>query len=299
VSGAVIGAKNIDEFVGLIDEEGYTSDPVALVIDQTLLNKENLVKATKRYNIAGILVTDSADNFGYSPDRKSNFNIYGDGLRFERFQFPMFYIRAVDQIERLYRFSDFNKDSASRGKFLPYVVQFTFPALASQNSQTCLDNLKCFPVGDFSVWSTLSSSIQNSKEIVLVSTQLDSTSWFPYVGAPGAEAAASSSAALFGVAASLSQLSKELIESLPRQIFISFFQAESFDNIGSRRFIFDVDSFVCSKASKDGTACSQPIRTSLDFKKFSISNITRHFSISQIGLNNSSKLFIMYKSLTG
>jgi nicastrin len=292
VSGAVIGARNQEEYLDLTENGAISSDAVALVIDQTLLNKTNLVLLNSKYNIAGAFVTDSLQSSAYSPDVKTGFNVYGDGLRFEKFQFPMFYISDATQIQKLYEYAEVNKNAASSGKFLPYLVQFTFPALATENSKSCLDEQTCFPVGDFSVWSTIGNSVGNSKEIVLVSTQLDSVSIFPTLRAPGSESAASAASAVFGIATSLAQqVSKELLDSLPRQILIAFFQAEAFDNTGSRRFIHDVDSFVCKKLSSNAKACSQPIRTSLDFQKFSISNISHHFSVSQVGLNDSGMKF--------
>lgn len=86
----------------------------------------------------------------------------------------------------------------------------------------------------------------------------------------------------------------DVLKTLPQQIVFAVFDAESFDYMGSRRFVKDVQSFKCKKKIKAAdkfvkadTGCWEPYQQNLNFMKLNMSKISGILEVKQVGSRDS------------
>ncbi|XP_037716138.1 nicastrin isoform X2 [Drosophila subpulchrella] len=194
-----------------------------------------------------------------------NWNPWGTGLLHEDFPFPIYYIADTDQVNKLEKcFQDFNnynyETHALRSLCAVEVKSFMSAAV---NTEVCMrrtnfiNNLGgskyCDPLEGRNVYATLyprKPAAENKTEIVhtnekfiLVSCRLDTATMFDGVGL-GAMDSLMGLAVFTQVAYLLRQLlppQSALPDSLRNVLFVTF-NGESYDYIGSQRFVYDMES---------------------------------------------------------
>ena len=162
----------------------------------------------------------------------------------------------------------------------------------------------CLPIGGYSVWSTFqeynvnethiyNESVQSPNELILATTSMDTSCLFHQNVCRGGNA---NMAGLVGWMAAIEALSRikdvlneANITKMDKQIVFAAFEGESYDLVGSRKFVDDLQngSFRCTQTmtvSENGYGCWKPYASSLDFKKLNFSKIGGVVELSQIGM---------------
>lgn len=157
------------------------------------------------------------------------------------------------------------------------------PKGSETNSTECLKKNTCYPVGGYSVWSSLSpinettfnrSNPDNRTEIVAVTAPMDSSALFHDL-AYGAAAEASSVAVLMAVVKSVSDYwRKKKPQTFTRYPMYFAFNGQSYGFAGSGRLLEDVSRFDCKEPDKVTGYCRNPVASSLKFRALNISNFT-------------------------
>ncbi|GMI18490.1 hypothetical protein TrLO_g14655 [Triparma laevis f. longispina] len=160
----------------------------------------------------------------------------------------------------------------------------------SVRSEECLNwvNLdgeespQCKPLGGQSVYG-LKDGDEDASNLVILSSKMDSKSFFHYL-TPGANDAAAS---LVTVLLATREIGKVQVPEGSRKIGVALFQGESYDSLGSLKFFHDLSNFTCS--SKSGASCLSPLQPDLTFTN--ISEISSMLTIDQIGVLNDEKFY--------
>ena len=308
-----------------------------VVLEETSLSKdiiEELVTNNKDGLLQGLLVLNSTakDATIYSPAARNplgkrtpsqnlnygnsayQWNSYGDGLSETAFYgLPMAYVTEADVSDTLRTASQNPSDDFA------VVADFNFYMGPDEmTSEKCLswvdqgDNVwrpKCLPLGGTSVWATAGTLSKQrrrmeskAKEVVMVATNLDSSSLF-HDATPGINTAASNILTLLMAAKLVGGVSTSTLAGLSKKIAFGFFQGEAFGFLGSRAFLKDVAGFECAadmtvpavwkmrNISRSEQACLSPLRPSLEFLK--LGTIAGMITVDQVGvLVNAKQLYV-------
>ncbi|XP_034112979.1 nicastrin [Drosophila albomicans] len=209
-------------------------------------------------------------------------NPWGTGLLHEDFPFPIYYIADFDEILKLEncftKFNSVNFDSQALRSLCAVEVKAFMSAAV--NSEVCMrrtnfiNNLGgskyCDPLEGRNVYATLyprnsSEFIDETKlrksnpaeKFIIISCRLDTTSMFDGVGV-GAMDSLTGLATLTIVAHMLRQLLPDQ-NTLPdphRNVLFVAFNGESYDFIGSQRFVYDMENLNFPRRSAQSTPIS-------------------------------------------
>ncbi|XP_037030857.1 nicastrin isoform X1 [Bradysia coprophila] len=193
---------------------------------------------------------------------ETTWNPFGTGLLHENFPFPIYYVSDDAEITKILDcFERFNKDDPvnQHQRSLCSIQINTFMS-AAVNSEVCLrrtnymNNLSatrfCDPLQGKNVFATLfpreniprlQRGKQSHEKFVLVTARMDTTSMFDGIGL-GAMDSLISFATLISTAQFLAQLLPERIVSDKPNVLFVLFNGESYDFIGSQRFVYDVNN---------------------------------------------------------
>ncbi|KAJ0245631.1 Nicastrin [Hirschfeldia incana] len=131
----------------------------------------------------------------------------------------------------------------------------------THNSEACLQEGTCLPLGGYSVWSSLPpinvSSSNSRKPILLTVASMDSASFFRDRSF-GADSPISGLVALLGAVDALSRV--EGFSNLKKQIVFLILTGETWGYLGSRRFLHELDLHSDAVAGLSDT----PIETVLE-----------------------------------
>ncbi|XP_017141316.1 nicastrin isoform X2 [Drosophila miranda] len=204
----------------------------------------------------------------------TSWNPWGTGLLHEDFPFPIYYIADTEEISKLekcfLKFNNFNYETHALRSLCAIEVKSFMSAAVS--SEVCIrrtrfiNNLSgskyCDPLEGRNVYATVYprnvSSVEaeetelaiTSEKFILVTCRLDTASMFDGVGLGAMDS-------LVGLAilTQVAHLLRELLppqSSLPdnrRNVLFVTFNGESYDYIGSQRFVYDVERFAFPKSS--------------------------------------------------
>ncbi|VVA32857.1 PREDICTED: nicastrin [Prunus dulcis] len=211
-------------------------------------------------NVAGILV-ESSPEFqnklkGFSPDQKfpqSEFAPYqsinyewnpiGSGIMWNPYNFPVF---LLSQSSTLTLQEAAIKNEKNIKSYTADVAEFdlvmqTMKA-GTHDSESCLKENTCLPLGGYSVWSSLPpinfSSSEQSKPIILVVASMDSASFFRDKGL-GADSPISGLISLLAAVDALSHV--DGLDDFNKQLVFIVFTGEAWGYLGSRRFLLELD----------------------------------------------------------
>lgn len=211
-------------------------------------------------NIGGVLLESGTGIQnklkGFSPDRKfpqaefapyqSNgyeWNPIGSGIMWNTYNFPAFLLSesSTDTVLEIA-----SKKDKTRKAYTANVAEFDMAMettkAGTQNSESCLKEMTCLPLGGYSVWSSLPpiniSSSDQKKPIVLTMTSMDSASFFRDKNL-GADSPISGLISLLAAVDALSHV--DGLENLNKQLVFLVLTGESWGYLGSRRFLLELD----------------------------------------------------------
>ncbi|KAJ8272554.1 hypothetical protein GJAV_G00090570 [Gymnothorax javanicus] len=182
-------------------------------------------------------------------------NPRGNGLSYEEFSFPIFYLKEDNETEVIQNcFREHNAVvNGSAPRFPLCAMQLYSHMHAVTDTPTCMrrSNLQntfsvngeavCDALADFNVWASTSplniteKGHKESESVVIAAARLDGRSFFWDV-APSGEGSVTGFVTLLAVAQALSA-----VPPPPRNILYTFFQGEAFDYIGSSRMVYDME----------------------------------------------------------
>ncbi|KAL1820444.1 hypothetical protein ACET3Z_015313 [Daucus carota] len=209
-------------------------------------------------NVAGVLVqSDMQDKLkGLSPDRKfpqAEFSPYdsrthqwnpnGSGTMWGRYNFPVFLL-SQSSTAKLQEVAEKNekrnKGSATHVAEFDVVMQTT--KAGTHDSESCLEEEACLPLGGYSVWSALppidTTFSTQSKPIILAVTSMDAASFFRDKSL-GADSPISGLISLLAAVDALSRV--DGLKDLAKQLVFVVFTGEAWGYLGSRRFLAELD----------------------------------------------------------
>ncbi|KAL0867225.1 hypothetical protein Bca101_046343 [Brassica carinata] len=229
--------------------------------------------------IGGVLI-ESGSSFqqklkGLSPDKmfpQAEFSPYknveykwnpmASSIMWKAYNFPV-YLLSESGLSAVHEF--LSKKDMKHNTFTSDVAEFNMvmetTKAGTHNSEACLQEGTCLPLGGYSVWSSLPpidvSSSNNRKPIVLTVASMDSASFFRDRSF-GADSPISGLVALLGAVDALSRV--EGFSNLKKQLVFLVLTGETWGYLGSRRFLHELDLHSDAVAGLTDT----PIETVLE-----------------------------------
>ncbi|KAG9443953.1 hypothetical protein H6P81_015293 [Aristolochia fimbriata] len=227
--------------------------------------------------VAGVLVESEVEGHnelagGFSPDdkfpqaefapyKKNNYewNPVGSGIMWNRYDFPVFLLSKNSSVV----LQEIAEKNAKRNKAYPTdVAEFDFvmqtTTAGSHNSESCLKDQSCLPLGGYSVLSSLPpinvSSTKTSKPILLAVASQDSSAFF-HDKSLGADSSISGMISLLAAIDALSRI--DGLQKLEKQLVFLFPTGESWGYLGSRRFLAELDAGTDAVTGLNGTLISE------------------------------------------
>nr|KYP75974.1 Nicastrin [Cajanus cajan] len=210
--------------------------------------------------VGGVLVEpriDLQNNLkGFSPDQKFpqaqfapyyntsyEWNPIGSGIMWKSYGFPVFLLTESGS-KTLQEFVAKNEDKkkAYTSKVAEFDLVMQTVKSGTHDSESCLKEATCLPLGGYSVWSSLPpiniSSLQQPKPILLTVASMDSASFFRDKSL-GADSPISGLIALLAAVDALSYV--DGLGDLSKQLVFAVFTGEAWGYLGSRRFLEELD----------------------------------------------------------
>ncbi|KAJ4837960.1 hypothetical protein Tsubulata_015679 [Turnera subulata] len=211
-------------------------------------------------NVAGVLVESNTDIKnkleGFSPAKKfpesefapyqsisHKWNPIGSGIMWDAYDFPVF---LLSETSTRFMQEVSVKNERKTNAYIADVVEFDLvmqtTKSGTRDSESCLKEDTCLPLGGYSVWSSIppinTASSSDPKPIILTVASLDSASFFRDRSI-GAESPISGLIALLAAVDSLSRA--DGLVDLSKQLVFSVFTGEAWGYLGSRRFLLELD----------------------------------------------------------
>ncbi|XP_060966480.1 nicastrin isoform X2 [Cannabis sativa] len=211
-------------------------------------------------NVGGVLVESKADfqnmskgfspahtfpQAEFSPYKNTNYkwNPIGSGIMWNQYDFPVFLL-SESSTKTIQEVSE--EILKRQRSYTTVVAEFDLVMqtvkAGTHDSESCLKEETCFPLGGYSVWSSLPplniSSSDQGKPIILAVASMDSASFFRDKSL-GADSPISGLIALLAAVDALSHL--EAIDGFDKQLVFLVFTGEAWGYLGSRRFLHELD----------------------------------------------------------
>lgn len=187
-------------------------------------------------------------------------NPYGTGLMLEDFDFPIYYVsdpmKVKDLVDCYQKFNKFDLENQSTRSLCSIEIKSLMSAAG--NTETCIrrsntmQNLAavkyCDPLQGKNIYGTLferseveERTVDPAEKFILVSTRTDTTSLFDetYTGAMDSLVPF---ATVLATAQFLNVVLPEKTNDTKYNVIFMFFNGESFDYIGSQRFVYDLQN---------------------------------------------------------
>ncbi|KAJ6800744.1 nicastrin [Iris pallida] len=209
-------------------------------------------------NVAGVLVESiGSQNMtsGFSPVEKfpqAKFAPYqnlsyvwnpaGSGIMWHRYNFPVFLLSAESTsfVQEIVSKNEKHNDAYTKDVAEFGLVMHTTNA-GTHDSESCLKEQTCLPLGGYSVWSSLPpinvSSVKH-RPILLAMVSQDSASFFRDQSL-GADSPLSGLIAMLVAVDALSHVNG--LDELQKQLLFVVFTGEAWGYLGSRRFLLELD----------------------------------------------------------
>ncbi|KAK2440419.1 hypothetical protein P8452_19522 [Trifolium repens] len=210
--------------------------------------------------VGGVLVesvTDSQKKLnGFSPDQKFpqaefapyhnisyEWNPIGSGIMWKSYSFPVFLLtESGTKTLKEFVLKSEDKKKAYTSNVAEFDLVMQTMKSGTHDSESCLKEGTCLPLGGYSVWSSLPpiniSSLKPPKPIILTVASMDSFSFFRDISL-GADSPISGLIALLAAADALSRL--DGLGDLSKQLVFVVFTGEAWGYLGSRRFLVELD----------------------------------------------------------
>ncbi|KAF9625241.1 hypothetical protein IFM89_020827, partial [Coptis chinensis] len=253
--------KVVAPVVRLKDVDKLTS-PSAVLVSQdemedffsSVLNDHHFAK-----KVAGVLVESGTEvptaERGFSPVEKFPqvkfapyknvdyiWNPAGSNIMWNKYDFPVFLL-SQDSTVTLQEIA--GKNEKNKRAYSVDVTEFDLvmqtTKAGTHDSESCLRQQSCLPLGGYSVLSSLppiSITSGQPKPILLVVASMDSASFFRDKS-PGADSPLSGMISLLAAVDALSHI--DGVNELKKQLVFLVFTGEAWGYLGSRRFLAEVD----------------------------------------------------------
>ncbi|KAL5076913.1 hypothetical protein RYX36_015897 [Vicia faba] len=193
---------------------------------------------------------------GFSPDKKFpqaefasyhnisyEWNPIGSDIMWKSYNFPVFLLtESGTKILQEFVLKSKDKKKAYTSNVAEFDLVMQTMKSGTHDSESCLKEGTCLPLGGYSVWSSLPpinvSSIKPPKPIILTVASMDSASFFRDKSL-GADSPISGLIALLAAADALSRL--DGLGGLSKQLVFVVFTGEAWGYLGSRRFLVELD----------------------------------------------------------
>lgn len=208
-------------------------------------------------NVGGVLIESGDESQGgfspahkfpqadFAPYKSTNYewNPIGSGIMWSRYNFPVFLLSesSTNTIQEVAL-----ENEKKKRKYTTVVAEFDLVMqtvkAGTHNSESCLTEETCLPLGGYSVWSSLPpinrSSSDQTKPIILTVASMDSASFFRDKSL-GADSPISGLISLLAAVDALSRL--EGLDDLNKQLVFLVLTGEKWGYLGSRRFLLELD----------------------------------------------------------
>lgn len=210
--------------------------------------------------VGGVLVesrTDSQDKLKeFSPEQKFpqagfapyhnisyEWNPAGSDIMWKSYNFPVFLLtKSGTRTLQEFVLKSGNKNKAYTSNVAEFDLVMQTMKSGTHDSESCLKEATCLPLGGYSVWSSLPpiniSSLKTPKPIILTVASMDSASFFRDKSL-GADSPISGLIALLAAVDTLSHL--DGLGDLSKQLVFVAFTGEAWGYLGSRRFLVELD----------------------------------------------------------
>lgn len=251
--------------------------PYAVVLYPYLFTRENLLKLKNSSYVSAIVLinnTTKMEFFSHESNCPNQFsglltdqtcdvtkpnlswNRFGTGLLLEDFPFPIYYVSDLKEISKIIdcyeKFNSFDVSQQHERSLCSIEIKSFMSAAV--NSEVCLRRSDimlthkfCDPLEGKNIFATLfpretvepaDRKVDENEKFIMVTTRMDTSSMFDGI-APGAMDSLVSYVTLLAVAQVLSKLIPEK-EINQRNVIFMYFNGESYDYIGSQRFVYDI-----------------------------------------------------------
>jgi nicastrin len=247
---------------------------IVLINKGTPTNFSQESKCPNQYS--GLLKEQTCD----ANDAQSSWNPYGTGLMHENFPFPIYYVEDENEVKKMLDcYAEFNEnDRENQASRRLCSIQINSFMSAAVNSEVCFrrgqgalaSSKFCDPLQGKNVYATLhprpkinvtERKVDETEKFILITARMDTTSMFEAVGY-GAKDSLVSFATMIGVAHFLaSKIQFKSTESMKNVLFV-LFNGESYDYIGSQRFVYDLKN---GNFPDNNTATNAITMDSIDF----------------------------------
>ncbi|XP_016685963.1 nicastrin isoform X1 [Gossypium hirsutum] len=211
-------------------------------------------------NVAGVLVESRVEIQhklkGFSPARKFpqaefapyhnttyEWNPIGSGIMWKSYNFPVFLL-SESSTSTLQEIAMKNEktEKAYTTNVAEFDVVMQTTKVGTHDSESCLKEETCLPLGGYSVWSAVppinNSSSNQSKPIILTVASMDAASFFRDKSL-GADSPISGLISLLAAVDALSHV--DGLDNLNKQLVFLVFTGEAWGYLGSRRFLLELD----------------------------------------------------------
>ncbi|CAN4126880.1 unnamed protein product [Withania somnifera] len=181
----------------------------------------------------------------FAPYRSSNFewNPTGSGLMWKAYNFPVFLLSnsSTLALQEIALRNEKQKKSYTVDVADFDLVMQTIKS-GTRDSESCLREQTCLPLGGYSVWSALPpiivSSSKKANPIILTVASMDAASFFRDKSL-GSDSPISGLISLLAVVDALSRV--DGLRDLDKQLVFAVFTGEAWGYLGSRRFLLELD----------------------------------------------------------
>lgn len=181
--------------------------------------------------------------FSLYPNTSYEWNPIGSGIMWRSYNFPVF---LLSESSTLTLQEVATRNEIKKKAYTSHVAEFDLVMQTTKvgihDSESCLKEEACLPLGGYSVWSSLppinSSASDQSKPIILTVASMDAASFFRDKSL-GAESPISGMISLLAAVDALSHV--EGLDDISKQLVFLVFTGESWGYLGSRRFLFELD----------------------------------------------------------
>ncbi|XP_077241148.1 Zn-dependent exopeptidases superfamily protein [Tasmannia lanceolata] len=207
-------------------------------------------------NVAGVLVESTNKISGFSPAerfpqaefapyKKSSYewNPAGSDIMRNHYDFPVFLL-SPNSTPILQEIASKNekRNNAHTVDVAEFDLVMQTTKSGTRDSESCLKQQSCLPLGGYSVWSSLPpinvSSVKPPKPILLTVASQDSASFFRDKSL-GADSPLSGMISLLAAVDALSRI--DGVDELKKQLVFLVFTGEAWGYLGSRRFLLELD----------------------------------------------------------
>ncbi|XVF41348.1 hypothetical protein PTKIN_Ptkin01aG0272900 [Pterospermum kingtungense] len=211
-------------------------------------------------NVYGVLVESGVEIQrelkGFSPAQKFpqaefapyhnttyEWNPIGSGIMWKSYNFPVFLLSesSTSSLQEIAMKNE-KSEKAYTANVAEFDVVMQTTKVGTHDSESCLKEETCLPLGGYSVWSALppinSSSSNQTKPIILTVASMDAAAFFRDKSL-GADSPISGMISLLAAVDALSHV--DGLDDLKRQLVFLVFTGEAWGYLGSRRFLLELD----------------------------------------------------------